>query len=70
MNSKREDLPLPETRRAVSYAMRALEVMAKLSTIDFLRATAILQRLIEVEIGRRNQRAQEVRDERSDARDA
>ena len=61
--TKRQDLPLPETRRVVSYALRALELWIKLTPHEMIEAGSILSTLIQVEIARRNQRAQEVRDE-------
>ena len=60
--SKRQDLPLPEARRACSYALRALEIFAKLSTHEMIEAGSVLSTLIQIEIARRNAQ-QQVRDE-------
>ena len=53
--TKRQDLPLPETRRVVSYALRALELWAKLTPHEMIEAGSILSTLIQVEIARRNE---------------
>lgn len=59
--TRRQDLPLPETRRSVSRALRMLEIIEKLTPHEMIEAGSILSTLIQVEIARRN--AQQVRDE-------
>lgn len=47
-----------ETRRAVSYALRALDMMERLEPAEMIEVGSILSVLIQVEIARKNARRQ------------